>query len=478
MPLDKVRILYVDDDEDDFFLVQTLLQKVKKPGFTIERAASYSEALEKLHLDYNLYLVDYKLGKETGFEVLRLIKQIHKYAPVILLTGMESGELDIQAMREGAADYLVKGEFDSVTLQRVIRYAIRDSLQLQTLDVSANRFRSIFERAADPIILIDKKGMMVKANPAFSNRFGYQPEESAQPVSFFSLLSDADHASIIEKRMNAGLELNDFETSLKVSDAERMDTLINLVMHDSQAELYQVMIKDLTSLRIRNEEILNLKRFSSTGRIARIIAHEVKNPLTNITLSADQLKAELPKEIFDQTGDLIEIIQRNCVRINQLVSDLLYSTRFTEIQSAKHSINKLIDESLELAMDRINLKKIQVIKKYSTDICDIDVDSEKVKIAFLNLIVNAIEAMEQGKGILTVSTAAKDNKCVVEISDNGTGISPEHLDRLFEPYFTSKEKGTGLGLTNTQNIVLSHKGSIRVKSEAGKGTTFIVSFNL
>lgn len=444
----------------------------------IDRAASYSEALEKLHLDYNVYLVDYKLGKETGFEVLRLIKQIRPYAPVILLTGMENGELDIQAMREGAADYLVKGEFDAGSLQRAIRYAIRDSLQLQTLDVSANRFRSIFERAADPIILIDKNGMMVKANPAFTNRFGFQADENTAPVSFFSLITDPEHASIIEKRMSAGLELNDFETSLRINDNERIDTVISLVMHDSQAELFQVMIKDLTTLRIRNEEMLNLKRFSSTGRIARIIAHEVKNPLTNITLSADQLKAELPPKVFDETGDLIEIIQRNCIRINQLVSDLLYSTRFTELQSAPQSINKLIDDSLDLAMDRINLKKIKVVKKYSTDICDIDVDAEKVKIAFLNLIVNAVEAMEQGKGVLTVSTAAKDNKCIVEIADNGSGISPDHLDRLFEPYFTSKEKGTGLGLTNTQNIILSHKGSIRVKSESGKGTTFIVSFNL
>jgi signal transduction histidine kinase len=89
-----------------------------------------------------------------------------------------------------------------------------------------------------------------------------------------------------------------------------------------------------------------------------------------------------------------------------------------------------------------------------------------------------VEAMEEEKGVLTITTAAKDNKCIVEIIDNGPGIAPEHLDRLFEPYFTSKEKGTGLGLTNTQNIILSHKGSIRVKSESGKGTSFIVSFNL
>jgi signal transduction histidine kinase len=144
----------------------------------------------------------------------------------------------------------------------------------------------------------------------------------------------------------------------------------------------------------------------------------------------------------------------------------------------KNSINRLVDEALEMARDRINFKKIRVEKKLAADICDIEVDGERVKIAFLNLIVNAIEAMEMEKGILLVSTYVKDNKCVVEVTDNGHGISAEHLEHLFEPFFTNKEKGTGLGLTNTQNIILSHKGSIRVKSEPGKGSTFIVTFNL
>jgi len=477
MSLEKIRILYVDDDEDDFLLVKTLLQKIRRSVFLLERAASYEEAIQKLGQEYDVFLVDYKLGRENGLEVLKAIKEKRQYAPVIMLTGMESGELDIQAMREGASDYLVKGEFDAESLQRVIRYAIRDGMLLQNLEVSASRFRNIFERAADPILLIDKKGTMSKANPAFINLFGYNPEDGDNRT-FFSLFTDINQKLFVEKVLVNESELNDFETTLKTNNGLPIDVLISLVMHDSQTGQFQVMIKDLTTLRIREEESRNLKRFSSTGRIARIIAHEVKNPLTNITLSADQLKNELPPVVYEQTSDLIDIIQRNCTRINQLVSDLLYSTRFTDLQTSKHSINHLVDEALEMAKDRISLKRVKVNKRYSTDICDIMVDGEKVKIAFLNLIVNGIEAMEEGDGVLSVATMVRDSKCVVEISDNGYGISSEHLDHLFEPYFTSKEKGTGLGLTNTQNIILSHKGSIRVKSEAGKGTTFIVSFNL
>ncbi|MEO9210408.1 MAG: ATP-binding protein, partial [Ginsengibacter sp.] len=100
---------------------------------------------------------------------------------------------------------------------------------------------------------------------------------------------------------------------------------------------------------------------------------------------------------------------------------------------------------------------------------------EKVKIAFLNMIVNAIEAMGE-MGELNISTENYKEKCVVKISDNGIGMDKTHMDRLFEPYFTTKEHGNGLGLANSQNIILGHGGSVTAESEPGKGTSFIISF--
>jgi len=171
------------------------------------------------------------------------------------------------------------------------------------------------------------------------------------------------------------------------------------------------------------------------------------------------------------------MISRNSVRINQLITDLLNSTKFTELVYKKISINQLLDETLELAKDRIVLHNITVIKYYSNDICDIAADVERIKIAFLNLIVNAIEAMEPGKGILQLRTATRDNKCVVTITDNGPGIDTDSQSRIFEPYFTTKTKGTGLGLTNTQNIILNHNGHISLDSDKGKGTTFTITLD-
>jgi signal transduction histidine kinase len=135
-----------------------------------------------------------------------------------------------------------------------------------------------------------------------------------------------------------------------------------------------------------------------------------------------------------------------------------------------------LDGSINFASDRIELKQIKVVKNYDPEICDVFVDIQKIEVAFLNIIVNAIVAMEDN-GVLTVSTQSKNNKCVVRISDNGKGMTKAQMGRLFEPYSTTKEKGNGLGLANSQNIILGHNGSISAESEPGVGTTFMISFN-
>jgi two-component system, sporulation sensor kinase E len=280
---------------------------------------------------------------------------------------------------------------------------------------------------------------------------------------------------MIEKLQNK-FEIIDFEATLTSKTGKSFRGLINIAKQN--VNLFQVLIKDLSALKAKEEEEHNLKKFSSTGRIARLLAHEVKNPLTTIVLSADQLQMELPEEILKESGVLIDVIQRNCNRINQLVTQLLDSTRFAELDISSHSINSILDEALDTVIDRIEFKGIKVIKNYEPEICNIDVDIEKVKIALINLLVNGVEAIDRKEGILKLSTSVKGKICKVEIEDNGSGISNENLERLFEPFFTSKNTGTGLGLTNTQNIILSHGGSIRVKSEVGKGTTFIINFSI
>ncbi|MEO8763225.1 MAG: CHASE3 domain-containing protein [Ginsengibacter sp.] len=239
-------------------------------------------------------------------------------------------------------------------------------------------------------------------------------------------------------------------------------------------EQLELRVDELAALNLELLELRNMEKFAVTGRISRTIAHEVRNPLTNINLATEQLRGELPSN--EDSDLLFDMISRNSNRINQLISDLLNSTRTSELTYTKCSINDIIDSSLELGRDRIQLKQIEVVKNYEPGVCHVLVDVEKIKIAFLNLIVNAIEAMNE-HGTLHITTQTKNNKCITIISDTGKGMTKADVGRLFEPFFTTKEKGTGLGLTNTQNIILSHNANISAESKPGSGTSFTITFD-
>ena len=242
-----------------------------------------------------------------------------------------------------------------------------------------------------------------------------------------------------------------------------------------QREL-EANIEDLKRMDAEVRELKSMEKFMATGRVARTIAHEVRNPLTNISLAAEQLQDMATQN--NESSMLLDMISRNVVRINQLISDLLNATKVIELNIRKVSLNKMLDDTLDMAADRIDLGQVKVEKKYASDVCDVDVDEDKIRIVFLNIIVNALEAMEKNKGILILRTHKAEDNCIIEIEDNGVGMNEDTLQKLFEPYFTTKSKGNGLGLTNCQNIIMSHQGKIAVKSTRGTGTVFTITLKL
>jgi signal transduction histidine kinase len=261
--------------------------------------------------------------------------------------------------------------------------------------------------------------------------------------------------------------------SLLIYNKEKKDKMKAAEKAEKYKQELQERVNELAKLNTELIELRRLEKYVVTGRIARVMAHEVRNPLTNINLACEQLRAETETE---DSQIFFTMIKRNSERINQLVSDLLATTR-AELSFSPASINEILDDSLYLALDRIQLNQINVEKHFDADICSIPVDAEKLKIAFLNLIVNAIEAMDNN-GKLEITTKNLPGKCLVKISDNGKGMQKSQLDRLFEPYFTTKEKGNGLGLANCHNIIIGHRGSITAESEVGKGTSFTITFPL
>ena len=210
-----------------------------------------------------------------------------------------------------------------------------------------------------------------------------------------------------------------------------------------------------------------------SNQLVSALAHEVRNPLATINLAVQILKS--PNRVLDHKVYL-DIILKASGQINDLITDLLTSWQPGERQLEKCTIHQLLDEALAMTEDRILLKNITVRKDYSALDCKILVNKEKIKIALVNIIINAIDAIHSQNGKLKLITRSINGKCTIEIEDNGIGISRENLKNLFIPYFTDKPGGMGLGLSTTMNILQANHATVDVQSGEGKGTRFILCF--
>ncbi|MFN8344633.1 MAG: PAS domain S-box protein [Spirosomataceae bacterium] len=476
MEKDTIRLLIVDDDEDDFFLTSDYLKEIRNKHFDITWASSFGEGILQLtQAKFDLCFFDFLLGAKTGIDLLQEAIRSGVSCPIVLLTGRGDQKVDVEAMRLGAMDYLVKSELDAEKLDRCIRYALERAEVLRRLRESETRLRGIFGQLKDAVLLKKPKGLIFYYNNTALDLLGYTETELLQLCSQHLFAVPAQHRIYVQSLEEQGI-LENFEVWLVKKNGERvLCSLHASKQSDSEGEVYYLLvIQDITARKKMERDTLLAAKAASTARLVRTLAHEVRNPLTNINLSLDQIEPELDNE--DQKL-FAEIIRRNSRRINTLISELLNSFKQQEAILSSASIHQLLDETLGEAADRISLKKITLKKEYGDD-CRLTLDKSNIKIAFLNLIINAIEAMEEEKGVLTVSTQIAGKSCLVEVRDNGLGISPENLNRLFEPYFTSKANGLGLGLAATLTILQSHRATVEVESEIGEGTVFTVAFPL
>ena len=274
-------------------------------------------------------------------------------------------------------------------------------------------------------------------------------------------------------------QIKDFETTIVSKEGRKRTCLISVWAVDDTAGRpvwYQGIVRDITEQKKAQQELIIAEKLTMTGKLARSIAHEVRNPLTNLSLALDQLRDELG-ENQEETQLYTDIIGRNVERISTLITDMLNSSKPRELDRKPQSLNDIVKDTLGFVNDRIKLKQMKLTTNYSTDECIAPLDRDQVRMALTNILINAVEAMEPGQGKLWIDTQCLDDTqvCVI-IRDNGSGIAPENIQRLFDPFFTGKQSGMGLGLTATQNIVTSHRGHIEVDSEMGQGTTFRITF--
>jgi len=210
-------------------------------------------------------------------------------------------------------------------------------------------------------------------------------------------------------------------------------------------------------------------------RIGMII-HEIRNPLTAISLANQSLREEinddkLPSSFHTYT----DIVAKNINRIEGMLKDLLFINCQGKTELVPMDICDIIEECLAKADDRIFLKKMTVLRSYSPGLL-INVNSQKLAIVFLNIIINAIEAVKEGEGNLWITVYQLKNEVKVVFKDNGSGMEPEVVDHMFDKNFSSKKKGLGVGMAHVKEILAAHDASISVHSEPGIGTTIILAF--
>jgi PAS domain S-box-containing protein len=478
MPVSNLhaRILIVDDDEDDYFLTSELIRNIPSSGFTINWCYSYKEALEQMiNKRHDLYFIDYLLGAKTGLELLKEAISAGVEEPIILLTGKGNQSVDIEAMQVGAMDYLVKGELTEEKLERSIRYALDRAVTMKALRVNERKYRNMFERSKDMVFIADSSGCFKDVNSATSDLLGYSREELMQ-LSIFNLFAQKKDMEKFRNLFTLYRQVNDLDAAVKTKGRESRICIISasLETDNNNQDYIQGIVHDITNLKKAEKATLQVEKLAAAGRLVRTLAHEVRNPLNNINLSVEHLRDEVKDN--ENCNLYLGIIQRNSTRIGGLITELLNSSRPAEMKREPQILQSIIDESITDAIDRLTLQGINMQIKYPDEPVIVEVDKEKLKLAFSNIIINATEAINGPGGQISILVESGEKFNTVTIKDNGCGISEENISRLFEPYFTSKRNGMGLGLASTLNIIQSNKASIDVKSELNVGTAFTITF--
>jgi len=243
-----------------------------------------------------------------------------------------------------------------------------------------------------------------------------------------------------------------------------------------------VIFDDVTDRAELERRLVQADKLSSIGLLAAGVAHEVNTPLAVISTYAQMLAKQVAED--EQKSRILEKIARQTFRASEIVNSLLNFSRTPTAELSEVQLNRVIQETLSLLEHQLKKAGIEVRTRLDPQLGPVKGNPGKLQQVFLNLFMNARDAMEVSgeqkipRGVLEVTTHNSESGVAIEVSDTGTGISPEHLSRIYDPFFTTKsaKKGTGLGLSVTYGIIQEHGGAIEAVSRPGEGTCFHLAF--
>lgn len=223
------------------------------------------------------------------------------------------------------------------------------------------------------------------------------------------------------------------------------------------------------------EQVRMADRLSALGQLSAGMAHEIRNPLGSIKGGIEIIEEGIDEH--SKKYEFIQIIKKEISRLDLKISDFLKYAKPASPERRLSSINKLVKSVISLVEKRAEQENVLISTKLKEDLPDLLIDSEQIRQALLNIVLNAIQAIK-GEGEINVETGADEETLYISVSDNGSGISQDNIARLFDPFFTTKDDGTGLGLSITFQIIEAHRGKLEVRQNDNRGSTFTIKLPL
>jgi PAS domain S-box-containing protein len=502
-------ILVVDDEPN---LTWTMAEFLKRQGYDTLTACDYDSAVDVLDTrKIDVAVVDIVLSGKSGIELGKRISHSDSYIPVLLITGQPNLERIPEILRAGACDYLPKPVLKDDLIQAVsravdlkrtadekqrsAREARNRATRLQAdleerdseLSAAAEMLKAVLDRSNEYAVLaIDGRGIISLFNQTASELFK-EAAEDALGRAFSHLFAgyparNRDLADCVAPGDGNGTRLGE-------ADLRRVDgsifraSLTATPIRAASGELrgYLVVVRDLASVARKQDgagrqmnSAAQPEGIVALGRAAAQIAHEVKNPLTGLRLYSADLKSKLTSN--PQKGQ-IELVDKIITTLNHLsgvVERTLDFARPVSLKPVSSDLRRVIEDALSLVETELASKRILVERDFPAEESTCFVDELYIRLAVTNLMLNAIQAMSAG-GRLSVRLSSERQTFALVIEDNGCGISAEQLDRIFEPFYSTKGRGLGLGLPFTKNIIEHHHGTIAITSRQGSGTRATIS---
>jgi two-component system sensor histidine kinase HydH len=322
------------------------------------------------------------------------------------------------------------------------------------------------------LIATDKDGKIAFYNSAAERITGLNLSEARGKDPEIILPS---HFCGLTESLDRGESINEKEMECEFTENKVVPVSVSaskIINEEGQFVGQVLIIRDLGEVRRLQYEIRRKEKLAAIGELAAGVAHEIRNPLSSIKGIASYYKSKFEDSSEDKemAGVMIEEVDR----LSRVISELLEFAKPTKLKMKPSDINELLKHSTRLVEQEAVANRIAIQLNLASDSVEANVDADRLTQCFLNLFLNALQAMENGDRLTVSSSTGVDGKVAIEIQDNGSGISAEDLSKIFDPYFTTKPKGTGLGLAIVHKIIEAHRGQIRVRSTIGQGTVFSI----